>query len=169
MLPPGAVSKEEHINVDALWTFDTSHHDTSVASDSVGYTRNIQFTTSYINSPDRALVFPGDQQSYMYISNINGGLDGNHMGSWWFYINPDPGLSYGCILEYQGDCTSTGLSVRFKNSKIEFNARTSGGVTIYGTSQTSIPSGQWTYVGIMWHEVYPEIRVYSFVNKNQLS
>ena len=159
-LPPGAVSKEEHIKVDALRTFDSSHHVPGSSADSVAYLRNISFSTNYLNTPDRALEFPGNIQSYMYIPNPKGDFSGIDMGAWFFYIYPDSQMSHGCILEYEGNCPGgTGLSIRFKNKKIEVKARQSNGKELYGISKTEIPFGQWSYVGVMWHVVYPEIRV----------
>ena len=125
-----------------------------------GYLRNIAYTTSYPPSHDRPITFPGQKTSYMFLPNTDGTFDGSDMGSWWFYIFPDPGFTYGCIIEYESTCPSgNGMSIRFKDNKIEFSGTLSNGRSFYGLSKTNIPSGQWTYIGVMWHEVYPEIRV----------
>jgi hypothetical protein len=82
--------------------------------------------SSLETAPGGSVFLPGKNNSQVNIPNPKGDFSGIDMGAWFFYIYPDSQMSHGCILEYEGNCPGgTGLSIRFKNKKIEVKARQS--------------------------------------------
>jgi hypothetical protein len=104
------------------------------------------------------LQFNASRNSYMTFLN-DGSLDGFHAVTWIFYVKPSFGQK-AVLLQYAGDGTYPGMQLKLKSDgslelRIYVCEAGSCRKENFKTTETLVPPGEWTLLGITWNKLWP--------------